>query len=882
MSLRERLFKPEWQHTDPERRARAVRESNDTDLLAALPQLARDDPDAGVRLAALRRVDDPATIEHCRRRDADQGVRQQAEKQTLNLLVSSEDPEHAKLARQVLAAEPPLTPASIERLAVDASLPAVREAALVQIERPGFLGDRVLADPDRGVRERTLQRIAQRSTLERVSKQLRRRDKALFQAAQQRLAELDPERRIAAGSDDARALCERAEALARGETVQDLGAQLHELEARWQAVEHPDPTLKQRFEGACRILHHALTRETSSESAACEPAPEQHEPDDREPAQNEFAQKQEPDSNRDRPEPERKLVELATELDELGATGEPDPQRVQDWLQRWQQAWSALEQPGSADQALRQEVEPRARQVLEANTADRRARAERADQIAHLLEEFGTALENGHLVEANRIAQRLHKLDVDKLEGARRREWQQKLDRLNELRGWQRWSDNQVRTRLIEDLEALLADEPTADAITARVREARTAWDDLQRQEAEHGMRPLKDDHPLVRRFNGVCGRAMRQARPFLKKRRMVQEERLHAVESLLQEIDQALEQETESGELLRLRRSAANALRQVGDLPAPARKSTAAALRQRLDAIGHAVEAHAEQVEKTKRRLIREAEQLAHIEDHADAIRQAKALQREWQQAGKTKRSRERELWAAFRRPIDPLFEQQEQRRQQAREARRNERAEQERLLSELEAIAELEAAELAEQATRVESLREEWNAQRQPEPGLKQRFEQATRRYEQRRREQAQALERARRQREQENARQQQTWVEAVLAGQQTPEPPEGAAALPQDPADLQRLLEDNAATARELCIQAEFLAGIASPAEDREARMAYQVERLAGHLGGSRASDVRTELKELEQRWLQSYPLLPAQEAELRQRFETALDMAMKNVQ
>jgi len=876
MSLRERLFKPDWQHSDAERRARAVRESNDPDLLAALPRLARDDPDAVVRLAALRRVDDPTAIEHCRRRDTDQAVRQHAEKQTVDLLVRSEDCEHTKLARQVLEAQPPLASASIERMAIQANLPEVRELALAQIERAGCLGDRVLADPDRGIRERTLQRITQRSTLERVGKQLRRRDKALFQAAQQRLAELDPKRRKAAGRDDARVLCEHAEALARGETVRDLGAQLHDLESRWQAVEHPDPILQQRFEGACRILHHALARDTSSEPAAADPAPEPSASDDCETA------KHEPDGNNEtRTDSDTADPGLAALAAELSATGASNPDNVQDWLQRWQRAWSALQQPGPADQALRQAVEARARQALETGTGERRAHAERAEQFAHLLDEFGTALDNGHLVEANRIAQRLHKLDVNKLPAARRREWQQKLDRLNELRGWQRWSDNQVRTRLIEDLEALLADEPTADAITARVREARAAWNDLQRQEAEHGMRPLQDDHSLVRRFNGVCGRAMRQARPFLKKRRQVQEERLHAIESLLGDIDDALQRDVDTRELLRLRRTAANALRQVGDLPAPARKSTANALRQRLDLIGRAVDERAEQIDKLKRRLIREAEQLAHVDDHAEAIRQAKQLQRKWQQAGTARRSRERELWAAFRRPIDPLFEQQDQRRQQEREARRNQRAEQEKLCAELQEIAAQETAQLADRAARVEALREQWSGQSNLGTKLKQRFEQALRQYDQRRREHEQAVERARRKREQDNARRHQAWAEAVLAGEQPPQLPDDAPQLPREPGELRRLLEENSAAARQLCIQAEFLAGIASPAEDREARMAYQVERLAGHLGGGHSSDAAAELDELQRRWLEVYPLLPAAEPELRKRFETALDMALKNV-
>ena len=58
MNLSRLLFKPKWQDKNPEVRRAAIASGNDADMIAALPQLARNDSDASVRLAALKRFND--------------------------------------------------------------------------------------------------------------------------------------------------------------------------------------------------------------------------------------------------------------------------------------------------------------------------------------------------------------------------------------------------------------------------------------------------------------------------------------------------------------------------------------------------------------------------------------------------------------------------------------------------------------------------------------------------------------------------------------------------------------------------------------------------------------------------------------------------------
>src|SRR4051812_44066689 len=58
MKIGKLLFKPKWQDKDAAVRRIAVGEEHDPDLIAALPDLARSDPDAQVRLAVLKRLND--------------------------------------------------------------------------------------------------------------------------------------------------------------------------------------------------------------------------------------------------------------------------------------------------------------------------------------------------------------------------------------------------------------------------------------------------------------------------------------------------------------------------------------------------------------------------------------------------------------------------------------------------------------------------------------------------------------------------------------------------------------------------------------------------------------------------------------------------------
>ncbi len=87
----------------------------------------------------------------------------------------------------------------------------------------------------------------------------------------------------------------------------------------------------------------------------------------------------------------------------------------------------------------------------------------------------------------------------------------------------------------------------------------------------------------------------------------------------------------------------------------------------------------------------------------------------------------------------------------------------------------------------------------------------------------------------------------------------------------------LESNARRRAELCLQLEVLAGIDSPPEAAQERLALQVSRLAGHLSEGEAAPL-IALPNLELDWYQGGPAPAAQSAALETRFRHALEAAL----
>ena len=200
------LRKPRWLSKDAATRRVAVEHDRESELLAQLPALAREDADPGVRLAALRRIADPGMAQRMARDDGDAGVRAQARALWIELLTGTHAaaPPLAERRRLLKAVDESDLLEHVARRAPEAEL---RRDALERVTRPSLLLERALEDADPGIRLALLGRIDDETQLARIAERARKSDKALNRAARERIEAL----RIARG-ESTQALSDAARA----------------------------------------------------------------------------------------------------------------------------------------------------------------------------------------------------------------------------------------------------------------------------------------------------------------------------------------------------------------------------------------------------------------------------------------------------------------------------------------------------------------------------------------------------------------------------------------------------------------------------------------------------------------------------------------------
>ena len=182
--LKTLLFKPKWRHRKADLRRHAVTHDDDPELLEALPELAKSDPDPTVRLAATHRLRDIYHLMRIANGDADDHVREAAERHWLHLLI--DDTEGLPREERLGIAAKLDQDEHIQFVLSRATDPAFRLAVLPKIAQ-GALGDLALSDPDRRVRMAAVGLVEQESTLRRISKIARKKDKRVYRALQSKL-----------------------------------------------------------------------------------------------------------------------------------------------------------------------------------------------------------------------------------------------------------------------------------------------------------------------------------------------------------------------------------------------------------------------------------------------------------------------------------------------------------------------------------------------------------------------------------------------------------------------------------------------------------------------------------------------------------------------
>ncbi len=758
-ALKRVFFKPKWQHKDAATRARAVEILDDPELVAALPEMVKNDKSPEVRLEALKRINDFEAIWDRFNHDENSAVRDHAHTQLRAMLLEQHPHQPSEL--QLTQAFEKLDETELNRAVVRrSSSTQLRKMALKRIAQPGVLSEVALTDQEPEIRAAAVRKIDQQSTLERIAKQARKSDKKLYHLIQERLqAQGGDDASQAKSEETARQLCGEMETLAKGgSTKAAKQTEFDRLKQAFQTLAQErdiDAALVTRFNGASKVVELSLspasTKRENPETLKAKAFVEREfelpsdEPESAlrrlEKWLHEAQQMAAPgdvlsasvaaDLDRliRRFEDQRgeivqhlpaasALSRLSRQLEKM-RVGRTSAATLEKLVKEFDSTFDKLATPTPNDERLKRHFLDKADHLARDITAHESRQSGALDRLDADMDVLEKAIEDQDLPAAVKAKQQV--LDDLKIIGKHPKtnatEFTSRLyaarGQLGEIRDWQHWANNEIRKRLCEQAEALPSSGLHPDAVGSKVKELRNRWKELDKSERLPGDRPNRIPNPaMYRRFSDALNEAFEQAKPFFEKRAELRGEVAQELESLVERAESmAAEKSSEEYKKMEhLVRDCRRSLRKVQELPPKERGKMASKLRAAADKLDARLEDQYKLVEARKERLIEEVERLTEEPDQEKAIEGAKSAQRKWKDAGSTRRNREQKLWKRFRAASDAIFN----RLSEAREAERAEakagQEQMEKMVTELESLRPVSLDEVPEVIARMHKIEGEW----------------------------------------------------------------------------------------------------------------------------------------------------------------------------
>ena len=707
--------KPDWQHADPTVRAEAVLRlpASEADVILAL---AREDPDARVRRAAVKKLAEASSLAALASGDTDAGVREEAESRLAHLALHQHEEASAKAAVAGLR-EPRLLAA----VAKAAALAATREAAVEALSDVRALAAVVREAEDLTTRLLALGKIQDNDVL--LALALKSDQKAVALAAVDRLADKEALRAVAdkaragAAVRRARARLEEGGATepARSATVpadQEEGerqayeearaAQEREADQRDEAV-RAWTALAERVEsaegeGILVAIEHARSQRSNLPplsgaeaealeeriSAALAAAERRHAA-----SLAGLARRDELDSLARQAEEAAATLDLASARsvlsslearwrDTIAGAELPDLLRA-----RFEAAAAALR---SREQTAREELGREEQQHLErmlrlaqrAETLAGKGAAAALGDADRALREIREALEHpGHFpTRTDRETVRA------RLEAARKLVYPL-VQQLREDAEWKRWANATVQEELCARAEALLQeDDPERAAQELRELDAR--W--KQAKEA-----PKEVAESLWGRFKAARDQVKARTDAFFARQAEELDANLRMKQALCEKAE-ALADSTDWVKTAEELRALQAQWKKLGPVPRAASHRIWERFRRPCDRFftrWH--EQRDQRVQEwarnlaSKQALCEKAEALRESMDWEQAAAELKRLQAEWRTIGAVKKSRSEAVWRRFRAACDRFFDRYKNRDEHTRQAAH---AARETICAELEAL--------------------------------------------------------------------------------------------------------------------------------------------------------------------------------------------------
>jgi hypothetical protein len=451
-------------------------------------------------------------------------------------------------------------------------------------------------------------------------------------------------------------------------------------------------------------------------------------------------------------------------------------------------------------------------------------------------------------------------------------------------------------------MEALETDDMPMEAKAVRLGDLQQEWKDLDRGGAPANQK-------LWRRFHAASEQVYEHCRPYFeeqaKQRRAARAQRedvCRQLEGFLEHVDW---DRVDWKQAVRAEREMRRGWAALGEVEGRHQRGLERRFHAAIKRLHERLAAERSHNQAFKSDLIERVEALVESPELDDAIEETKRLQRMWRTTVPARQRDENRLWQRFRTACDAVFARRRQQHEAFAAELDEHLGQREALCAEAEALAASDGdpAALSQAFHRIE---ERWGeTESLPVPNraaaaLNQRWREARRGVLRKERELAAQARRAALSLLARQATVCESLERALESGSLTGDRVAAAQAawreLPrQTDADLQRRMEsrfraavaalgsdgdalrtalpDNATRRAELCLHLEILAQVDSPPETNQARLAFQVDRLKGHMRAGEKDPLGDASRLLED-WYLCGPAPAAVAPGLERRFQRAL--------
>lgn len=543
----------------------------------------------------------------------------------------------------------------------------------------------------------------------------------------------------------------------------------------------------------------------------------------------------------------RRLGQHYADIEALMGAGEPSPEQARALLETldWPEDLArpdALQQLTRAARVRVPETQP---------PESRAAEQAKLDQLESVIATLEEALEANQLKESRqhlKQAQGVLRQLPGKAAGRYRARLQRLGGQVRELGDWRGFATEPKQTALCEQMEYLAEQPMDPEAKASRIQELQQEWRDLGGS----------SDRSLWQRFRSASDKAFEPCRAYFEARSDLKKVHLEKRHNICHELERYLEatdwEQVDWKAAEQIEKTARQEWREAWPVEFRDNRTVQKTFDRLMDTLSRHLDEERVRNEARKQAIVDRARELVAHEPLTEAMDEAKALQKQWQQVGITRQREDRKLWKAFRSACDAIFarrdEQRHQRLQQTGDADQTASE----VLTQARAWLETGNDETAEASELLSRLNAAGNTPVSAPMG--QQLRDTTRQIE----------DRLTHRRERANTRQWQQWIGQRQSGELD------TTSLPEH---WQRLQHRAALTdPRQLVVLAEILSGQPSPESDQSLRMELQVRRLKEGLENGQEV-AGASLEALVARWCLELPadnLTPG----LTERFQRALEL------